>query len=133
MTPEEIRDFVDELYGLTAVGDWENVAARLTEDFVVTEAEGLPMAGRYEGRNGLRDLYIKVMGTLDVVALDRVETTVGRDHAVTILSLRFADPSLPPAEILELFRFRDGKLAEIKPYYFDPAPVNAAARIKSGA
>lgn len=133
MTPEEIRDFVDELYGLTAVGDWESVAARLTEDFVVTEAEGLPMAGRYEGRNGLRDLYIKVMGTLDVVALDRVETTVGRDHAVTILSLRFADPSLPPAEILELFRFRDGKLAEIKPYYFDPAPVNAAARIKSGA
>jgi ketosteroid isomerase-like protein len=131
MTPDEIRKFVDELYGLTAAGDWDAVAERLTDDFVVTEADGLPMAGRFEGRNALRDLYVKVMGTLDVAALDRVETTVGGDYAVAILSFRFADPSLPPAEICEMFRFRGDKLAEIKPFYFDPAPVVAAAKAKA--
>jgi ketosteroid isomerase-like protein len=132
MSPQEMIQFVDELYGLTAVGDWDAVAERLTDDFVAVEAEGLPMAGRYEGRHGLRDLYVKVMGMMDVVALERVETTVAGDHAVTILSLRFADPGIAPAQICEMFRFRDGKLAELKPFYFDPAPVLAAARAKAG-
>jgi hypothetical protein len=68
------------------------VAERLTDDFVVVEADGLPMAGTYRGVQGLQDLFTKVMGLMDVVAMDRVETTAGKDHAVTILSLRFADP-----------------------------------------
>jgi ketosteroid isomerase-like protein len=131
MSPDEIRNFVDEFYGLTAVGDWAAVDQRITDDFFVSEAEGLPMAGRYEGREGLRELYAKVMGALDVAAIERVETMVGQDKGIVMLSLRFADPSVPPAEILELFRFRDGKLAEIKPYYFDPHPVLAAAKAKA--
>lgn len=68
-----------------------------------------------------------------MAGLDRVQTTVGGDHAVTILSIRFADPSLAPAEICEMFRFRDGKLCEIKPYYIDPAPVLAACAAKQAA
>jgi hypothetical protein len=30
-----------------------------------------------------------------------------------------------------MFRFRDGKCCEIKPFYFDPAPVLAAAKRKA--
>ena len=63
---------------------------------------------------------------IDVTELDRVETTTGADHAVTILSFRFADPSLAPGELCEVFRFREGKVCEIKPYYFDPATMVAA-------
>ena len=65
-----------------------------------------------------------------MVGLNRVETTAGKDHAVTILSFQFADPSLPPAELCELFRFRDGKCCEIKPFYFDHAVFRAAAEAK---
>lgn len=133
MSPEEIRKFVDDFYALTAAGDWEGVDQRITDDFFVSEAQGLPMAGRYEGRAGLCELYAKVMGSLDVASIDRVETLVGQDTGIVVLSLRFADASVPPAEILELFRFRDGKLAEIKPYYFDPHPVLAAARKKAAS
>ncbi|NBC38083.1 nuclear transport factor 2 family protein [Novosphingobium sp. FSY-8] len=131
MTPDQIIEFVDKLYALSGTGQWDAIAELVTDDFFITEAAGLPMEGRFEGKHALRDLFIQVMGSLDVVGLDRVVTTAGGDYGVTLLSLRFADPSLPPAEIAEVFRFRDGKLAEIKPYYFDPAPVIAAAKAKA--
>ncbi|WCT80215.1 nuclear transport factor 2 family protein [Novosphingobium humi] len=131
MTPDEMIAFVDELYELTGTGQWDAAAERLTEDFVAIEADGLPMEGAYHGKNGLYDLFVKVMGMMDVVAMERVETTAGRDHAVTILSLRFADPALKPAELCEVFRFRDGKCCQIKPYYFDPATIHAAVAAKA--
>jgi len=133
MTPEQIERFVDDLYAATGTGDWDRAASMLTDDFVAVEADGLPMAGIYRGRNALRELFETVMGMMDVAALDRVQTTVGGDHAVTILSMRFADPSLRPAELCELFRFRDGQCCEIKPYYFDPAPIVAACEAKKAA
>ncbi|MFA7587503.1 MAG: nuclear transport factor 2 family protein [Novosphingobium sp.] len=128
MTAQEMEQFVDDLYAATGAGDWDKAASMLTDDFFVTEADGLPMEGVLRGKDALKQLYIKVMGLLEVSALDRVQTTVGGDYAVTILTMRFADPSLAPAELCELFRFRDGKCCEIKPYYFDPAVVVAAAQ-----
>jgi ketosteroid isomerase-like protein len=132
MSPQEMEQFVDDLYAATGAGDWDKAASMLTDDFFVTEADGLPFAGVYRGKNALRELFVKVMSMVDVAALDRVQTTVGGDFAVTILSFRFADPSLAPAELCELFRFRDGKCCEIKPYYFDPATMIAAVAAKQG-
>jgi ketosteroid isomerase-like protein len=133
MTPQQMEQFIDDLYAATGVGDWDKAATMLTDDFFVSEADGLPMAGIYRGKAALKDLFIKVMGMLDVAGLDRVQTTCGGDYAVTILNMRFADPSLPPAELCEMFRFRDGKVCEIKPYYFDPSTLHAACRAKNPA
>ena len=49
--------------------------------------------------------------------------TAGDDYVVNMVSFRFEDPSLAPAQLAELFRFRDGKVCEIRPYYFDPKPI----------
>ena len=130
MTAEQMIAFVDDLYTATGSGDWDKAAAMLTDDFFVTEADAMPMAGVYRGKHALRDLFVKVMGMVDVVGLDRVETMAGKDHAVTYLSFRFADPSLAPAELCEMFRFRDGKCCEIKPFYFEPAHFTAAVVAK---
>lgn len=130
MSASEMLQLVDDLYAASGAGDWDRAASLLTEDFFITEADGLPMAGVYRGRNALRDLYSKVMGMMDVAALDRVQTTVGGDIVVAVLAFRFADPALAPAELCELFRFRDGKCCEIKPYYFDPETIIAACRAK---
>lgn len=130
MSADQMIAFVDDLYAATGVGDWDKAAAMLTDDFFVTEANCLPMAGVYRGKNALHDLFVKVMGMVDVVGLDRVQTTAGGDYAVTILSFRFADPALKPAELCEMFRFRDGKCCEIRPFYFDPADFTAAVEAK---
>eukprot|EP01041_Mallomonas_annulata_P029381 gene29381-51366_t len=132
LSHEEILQLVDDLYAATGVGDFDKAEEYLTDDFFITEADALPFAGVYKGRTALRDLYSKVMGMMDVSGLNRVQTTSGGDYAVTILSFEFADPKLAPAHLCELFRFRDGKICEIRPYYFDPAPVVAACEAKIG-
>lgn len=102
----------------------------LTDDFFVTEADCMPMAGIFRGKNALQELFTQVMDMVDVAGLDRVQTTAGGDYAVTILSFRFADPALKPAELCEMFRFRDGKCCEIRPFYFDPTVFTAAVAAK---
>lgn len=131
MTHEEKVALVDALYAATGTGDFDAAADMLTDDFIVSEADSLPMMGVYKGRNALRELYTKVMGMMDVAGLERGETATGSDFAVCRVVFQFQDPTLAPAELLELFRFRDGKVCEIKPYYFDPAPIIAACQTKA--
>lgn len=130
MSHQETVEFVESLYAGSMAGDWDTVAGMLTDDFVAVEADGLPMAGRYTGKNGLKDLYIKVMGMVDAVALDREAIAVAEDCAVVLVTIKYADPSLAASELCELFRFRDGKCCEIKPYYFEPSTVIAACEAK---
>lgn len=131
MNHEAVLRLVDELYAATGVGDFDKAEEYLTDDFFITEADTLPFAGVYKGKTALRELYGKVMGMMDVSGLSRIQTTSGGDYAVTILSFEFVDPTLAPAHLCELFRFRDGKVCEIRPYYYDPAPIVAACKAKS--
>jgi len=126
MNHEEMLAVIDELYSAAGVGDFDRAETLLTDDLVIEEAAGLPMEGTYTGRTALRDLYVRVMGMMEVAGLERIQTTTGGDYAVTILYFQFADPDLEPAHLCERFRFRDGKVCEIKPYYFDHKPVIAA-------
>lgn len=131
MTREELVAAVDRLYAASGTGDWDQIAELVTDDFVAIEAECLPMAGVYRGIEGYRELFSRVMGMVDVVGLDRSDLLLGEDCAIALVSMRFADPELEPAQICEMFRFRDGKLCEIKPYYFDPSPFIAAVEAKA--
>ena len=126
MTQDEMLALIDELYDATGVGDFDRAETLLTDDPVIEEAAGLPMEGVYKGRQALRDLFVRVMGMMEVAGLERIQTTTGGDYAVVILYFKFADPDLEPAHLCERFRFRDGKVCEIKPYYFDPQPIHAA-------
>lgn len=133
MTPAEIGQLVEELYLASGRGDWPAVEAMLTDDFTISEADSLPMACRLHGKGALRELYALVTGMMDVAAFERTAITVGGDYAIAIVTVRFADPALAPAELCELFHIRDGKVCEIKPFYYDPAPMVAAAAAKAAA
>ncbi len=133
LTHDQKVQIVDDLYAATGSGDFDKAAQVLTDDFFITEADGLPMAGIYRGKNALRDLFTMVMGMMDVAGLERKETTTGGDIAVCHVTFRFADPDLQPAELLELFRFRGNQVCEIKPYYFDPGTIVAACDAKARA
>jgi ketosteroid isomerase-like protein len=123
----ELRALVARLYDATGRGDWAAAAAMLTDDFVATEAPGLPFSGEWRGRDGLQRLYQTVIPLLNVQALDVIETCVGEDHAVTLVDLVLPG-DIGRARVAEMFRFRGDQCCEIRPYYFDPAPVWAAAR-----
>ncbi|SFS09518.1 nuclear transport factor 2 family protein [Sphingomonas jatrophae] len=122
-----------KLYALCAAGDWPAVRDMLCDDFFATEAPGLPFEGVYAGRNGLRQLFEKVMGMMPVAGLDHVQMTAGGDWVIVLVEMLARDEAgefrIPLAEAT---RFRDGKVAEIKPYYFDPALVHRAVAAGRG-
>ena len=130
MTHDEKLKLIDDLSAATGAGDWERAESMLTEDFFASEADHLPMKGRFTGRGGLRELYTLVFTMVDASGIKRIETTTGGDYAVVILEIQFAQEGLAPAETCEMFRFRDGKVCEIKPYYYNPAAFDAAVAAK---
>jgi len=128
-----IVDLVRQLYARAQAGDWTAAEAQLTDDFVAIEADHLPFAGTYSGKTGLRVLYMKVMGMADVSDMQIHDITVGEEHAVALLDLVFARPEGLRARIAEMFRFRGDQVCELRPFYFDPAPVVAAVAAKREA
>ncbi|KQM17531.1 hypothetical protein ASE49_09760 [Novosphingobium sp. Leaf2] len=132
MTPEQMADMVDRLYAAAGAGDWDTAEAMLTDDFVAYESDALPMAGEFRGKGGLRELFGVALGMVDVTGLERTDLLTGKDVAIAVLTMRFADPA-KPAHLCEMFRFRDGQCCEIRPYYYDPAVFHAAVAAKAAS
>ncbi|MET0658066.1 MAG: nuclear transport factor 2 family protein [Steroidobacteraceae bacterium] len=119
----EMLQVVQSLYDLCQRGEWAQVEPLLTEDFYLTEATGLPFAGVYRGRSALREVFGRVFTTLDVTGLDIHDITIGEDHVVGVLDMVLAGKPQVRVAITEVFRFRDGKVCEIRPHYFDTSAI----------
>ncbi len=127
--------YVEALFAATGSGDWATAEKMLTSDFFVTEADTLPFAGVYRGQKALQELFEIVMSSAGVVGFDLHQLTAGGDRVVALLDMLIEGPPPMRVPLAETFRFRDGKVCEIKPYYFDPRPLSdaVAARKKIAA
>jgi predicted SnoaL-like aldol condensation-catalyzing enzyme len=121
---------VEALYAATSTGNWPVAETYLTDDFFVTESQVLPFAGVYRGRGALKELYSKVMGMMDIAGLETTGKTAGGDLVIYRLEFVLANPKGARAELTELFRLREGKVCEIRPFYFDPRVVADAVEWK---
>jgi ketosteroid isomerase-like protein len=117
---------IEALYAATGKGDWSTAESMLTDDFFVTEAETTPFGGVYRGRRALHDLFMQVISDTGVTHLDIQQSTAGGDMVVVLLELVLGGPPEVRVSLAEAFRLRDGKVCEIKPYYFDPRPLSVA-------
>ena len=133
MTDEGASQLISDLFAATAAGDWDKAESMLTDDLVIYEADCVPMAGNYHGKKALQELYTDVFTNLDIAELEQLGQTVGGEYVINIARMHFAQPGLKPAELCERFTIRDGKVSEIKPYYFDPTALTAAAEAKQKA
>jgi ketosteroid isomerase-like protein len=127
MTPEEQRQLVDDHYSLNAAGDFAAARELLTDDFFITIPPHMPFSGVYRGKDAFRDLAPSVVEAVAVADMKFVATTVGDGCAVEIVEFTLAGYDGPPVQVAELIRFRDNKVCEIRPFYFDPAPMLDAA------
>src|SRR6267378_146534 len=124
---------VQALFNATGKGDWAAAESMLTSDFSVTEAGTLPFAGTYHGRGALQELFTLVMSAAGVTGLDIEQLTAGGDRVVALLEMVLGGPPEVRVPLAETFRVRDGKVCEIRPYYFDPRPVAAAIEARKRA
>lgn len=121
--------FLDTCIPALRAGDFATLATLLHPDFRVREASGLPYAGIFHGAEGWRQLSRIVVKTWDGFRFDVIEhhgspagTMIVR-FAISGRSRRTGRPF--ETTVLELWRFRDGLLAEIVPYYWDTAELAA--------
>lgn len=122
----------EALYAATATGNWPLAETMLCDDLVITEAETLPFAGTYAGKGALRELYAKVLGTSLGQATIAVKNKMAAGNHVVYL-LELVPPVGEALELVEVFHFADdGRVAAIKPYYYDSAAVTAAVARAQG-
>ena len=129
MTPEEQLALVKKHYSLNTSGDHAAAEELLTDDFSITIPAYMPFGGVYRGKGAFRELIPIVVESAAVTNLKFLATTVGDDYAVELVEFTLADHDGPPPQVAEVVRFRDDKICEIRPFYFDPGPfIEAAAR-----
>ncbi|HKQ84084.1 MAG TPA: nuclear transport factor 2 family protein [Steroidobacteraceae bacterium] len=129
----DLRQIVQSFYDLCQRGEWARVETMLTDDFYLTEAPGLPFAGVYRGRRALREVFERVFTMLDIAGLDVHDIAVGENHAVGVLDMVLAGTPPVRVAITEVFRFRAGKVCEIRPHYFDTSVIVAAVAARRAA
>lgn len=127
----KLKAIVQSVYAHAGAGEWERCAAHLSDDLVIHEAASLPYAGEFRGRHALRDLHAQVMAHWADPRIDFHAMTAGDGHVVSLVTFHLTSKvtgkhtAMPLAEV---FRLADGKVTEIRPFYFDSAVVAALDR-----
>lgn len=116
------------LYGAALTGDFATAATLMAPDCVIPEASALPFAGTYVGVEGLQSLFVKISGLLAMKDVRIHPMLAAGDLVVTPIEIIVDDQGQDAiVNVVELLRFRDGKVVELVPYYYDAAQVTALA------
>jgi len=128
MSETNLIDIVKKLYACLPAGDWDTYAALTQPDFCVVEASSLPYAGVHQGMDGFMKLIEIVFGTFSEFDAQPAGYYQNGDTVMVDVNIRMtgrASGKTIDTQLIEVFRFKDGKLAEIKPYYFDSDLINS--------
>ena len=116
---------VGELFAAAGGGDWAKVETLITTDFRFIESDSLPVGGTYTGIREYRALFEAVREGAGELDVEFVAMTSSDTHVVALLVLNFKDHGTR-ARLAETFRIRDGRVAEIVPYFFNAQDVSKA-------
>jgi len=123
---------IRSLYEAVAADDLETVIDLLWPDIVVSQSSALPFGGVWRGHDGFRAMGAAIytawpdFGVTPRTFLSSNETVIVLTHVLGAIG----DATPLDQPMIELWRVRDGKAFECRPFYFDP--VLAAASAKSG-
>jgi ketosteroid isomerase-like protein len=115
------------LYAHLQKGEWDAVETFMADDFVIHEPPSLPYGGEWRGKDALKRLYAHVMAYWDSPHVEWIDLLGGEAHSVALL--HFSMTSRATGErfsqhVTEVAHFNpDGKIAEMRIHYFDPAEV----------
>lgn len=121
--PSPLESMAKWIPALAAL-DVEGINALLHPDFKLHEPDGIPYNGTYVGKDGFWGLWDKFLATWTDVAIEDhhiFESTAEKSCAVMMsLSAKSSQTGKSfKTSLIEYYRFEDGLIIEIKPYYFD--------------
>lgn len=115
---------LERFVGAVFSGDGETLQSLCHADFLLHEGSGLSFAGTYPGGEGFLR-FLEIFGaTLDIERLEtlRIYRAEDPDYVIAEMELRATVRETGKAfesSLLERWQFRDGKVIEIKPHYFN--------------
>ena len=125
---EKLISIVNELYAALPAGDWATYEAHIHPDFRIVESDDLPIAGTYHGMKGFLQLIEKAFGLFSDFEPSAGATCAGEDHVMVWVDIKLtgrASNKTINTQLIEVFKFEDDKLIEIRPFYFDAALVSS--------
>lgn len=134
MTETKSSERIARVMAALMSGDPARMEELIHPEIVLEQAASLPYGGIYTGYAGLRELGERLLATWSDFRAT-TESVIGDpsgDHFVLIqrVSGRSRRSGRPfEISILELFSFREGRLAEIRPHYWD---TNALIELHEG-
>lgn len=116
------REVVEQIFAASAAADWDTVRAHLHDDVRVIEADSLPYAGVFSGPDEFIALNQKVFDTWEE-SRNKIEHILSDgDHVVILATFsgrgRGSGKSFS-VPLAAVWRLEDGRVKEIRPFYFD--------------
>lgn len=114
---------------------FDSLAPYFSPDVVLHQAPGLPYGGRWRGHAGLARFFRAMSETWESFTMTKQEFLATGATAVVHTQVRARaratgrDLAFP---ILQTVAVADGRIVEVRPFYWDTARVAAACRPDSG-
>ena len=115
-------EILEKMGACFAAQDMEGVMACLHEDIVVTEAESLPFGPEHRGPAAFMKLLAEVFSYWDDMTVEAKFRVEEGDRSVVFNEISGKGKQSGKAYtmmIAETFRFKDDKIIEVMPFYFD--------------
>ena len=116
------RAAAEAMYGAARAGDPATFFSYIDPEIVVEEPPFLPYGGRYDGIEGLQQLFGVLATTFDLTSLDFERITADGDYVCAIGRVGLADASGTVA-FIERCQMRDGKATHLRIYIHDPSTL----------
>ncbi|MGB3711624.1 MAG: nuclear transport factor 2 family protein [Erythrobacter sp.] len=130
LTPDDRKRILTEVYEAAREGRWDDLAAQVTDDFMIHEAPSLPYGGAWTGRDAFQRLYPAVMGAWDDPEAETLEIAGGDEWVLAVVRLTMTSKKTGrrfSQTVCEAGTFEGDKLKDLHIHYFDAAAVAAEA------
>lgn len=122
---------VRTLYSRIAAADIDGALALLFPHLTARQAFGLPFGGVYTGQDGFRNMARRIYDRWPDFRVEPLRFFATGDTVIVLTHLTGHAPGAPQPldmDMLELWRAEDGRLVEVRPFYWDTAEAARAAR-----
>jgi ketosteroid isomerase-like protein len=118
-------ELVEGIYAAVKRQDWDSLLSAFDPDIVMFESEALPYAGTYRGLDEVSAALATVSQGMDLDSLEVEYVLADEEHAVGHIRVTLSGGL--EVRISEHWTIRDGKVVELRPFYWDPSTITAAA------
>lgn len=126
MATEQERnlEIIKSAYAAGLAGDFDTFFKDLSEDCIFYEADSLPYGGEYRGVEAIKRGTQLMFGAWDNFNFEITDYCAGGD--LVTVSVRISGVGRKTGKsfsmpIIEAWRLKDGKIIEIRPFYYDTA------------